>query len=107
MPKGWSRPVAKVAICAALPSGPTPRRTMTSPAPESERNRSPLGAVRIRRGSVKVPAAAGHVLDVVGTLHGRGVAAGVERDLEAGRRDGPGVGRARDDGGWLFEDSVA
>ena len=42
-------------------------------------------------------AAESHVLLVVGALHGSGVAAGVERDLEAGRRDGPGVGRARDD----------
>ena len=32
---------------------PTPRRTFTSPALLSARKRSPLGAVRIRRGSVK------------------------------------------------------
>jgi hypothetical protein len=41
--------------------------------------------------------AAGHVLDVVCALHGRGVAAGVERDLEARGRDGPRAFGPRDD----------
>jgi hypothetical protein len=40
---------------AALPSAPTPRRMKMVPAPESARKRSPLGAVRMRRGMVKVP----------------------------------------------------
>ena len=35
-----------------------------------------------------------HVLFVVGALHGGGVAAGIERDFEAGRCDGPCVGGA-------------
>ena len=38
-----------------------------------------------------------HVFLIVGTLHGDGVAAGVERDFEAVGSDGPRVGRARDD----------
>ena len=51
----------------------------------------------MRRGIGEGAAAARHVLDVVGALHGGGVAAGVERDLEARRRDGPCIGGARDD----------
>ena len=46
----------------------------------------------MRRGIGEGAAAACHVLYVVGALHGRGVAAGVERDLEARGRDGPRVG---------------
>ena len=45
----------------------------------------------------KCAAAARHVLLVVGALHGGGVAAGIERDLEAGRRDRPRIGGARDE----------
>jgi len=38
-----------------------------------------------------------HDLFVVGTLHGGGVAAGVEGDFEAVGGDGPGAGRAGND----------
>src|ERR1035441_5038283 len=55
MPKGWSSPVANFSIWAALPLGPSPRSTNKVPAPESLRKRSPLGAVRMRRGIVNVP----------------------------------------------------
>ena len=54
----------------------------------------------MRRGWVKVPAAAASCARVVGALQGRVVAAGVERDFEAGGRDGPRVRGARDDA-WL------
>ncbi len=51
----------------------------------------------MRRGWVKVPGADAHVLGGVGALERGVVAAGVEGDLEARGRDGPGVGGARDD----------
>ncbi len=53
------------------------------------------GADEARHG--EGPAAELHVLLVVGTLHGGCVAAGIERDFEAGGGDGPRIGRARDD----------
>ena len=46
---------------------------------------------------VKVPPLRAMHLFVVGALHGRGIAARIERDLEARRRDGPCVGGARND----------
>jgi hypothetical protein len=50
MPKGCRRPLAKTLVSLALPSGPMPRNTRTRSALLSATNRSPLGAVRIRRG---------------------------------------------------------
>src|SRR5215831_11948833 len=50
MPNGWFKPVAKVAMAWGLPSSVTPRNTLIRPARLSARNRSPLGAVRMRRG---------------------------------------------------------
>ena len=46
---------------------------------------------------MKVPPLSAMYLLVVRSLHGGGVAAGVERDFEAGGGDGPRVGGARDD----------
>ncbi len=52
---------------------------------------------------VKVPPLRSMRFFVVGALHGSGITAGVERDLEAGRRDGQCVGGARNDVGRVVD----
>jgi hypothetical protein len=94
MPKGWSRPVANFSIWAALPSGPTPRRRRCSSAGVGEEEIAVgRGADEARHG--EGAAAERHHLLVVRTLHGSGVAAGIEGDFEAGGRDGPCIGGTR------------
>src|SRR5229473_3600181 len=56
MPNGRLNPVAKVDVCSALPSLPTPRKTLISPLLISAKKTSPFGAARNSRGSSK-PAA--------------------------------------------------
>src|SRR6266550_9407079 len=51
MPKGRFRPPAKTAICSGLPALVIPRKTLITPALLSATNMSPLGALRISRGS--------------------------------------------------------
>ena len=51
MPKGSFRPVAKTAICSGLPGLVIPRKTLITPALLSATNMSPLGDLRISRGS--------------------------------------------------------
>src|SRR3569833_3024882 len=50
MPNGWWRPSAKTEVCWGLPSGVTPRKMRILPGWLSATKRSPLGAVRMRRG---------------------------------------------------------
>jgi len=54
---------------------------------------------RLGEGATREP----HVSPGIGALQGSGVAAGVERDLEAWRSDGPGVGRTHDEVGGVVD----
>ena len=72
-------------------------------AKDEDRSGSGIGKKKIAIGSGadearhgESAAAEGHEFLVVRSLHGSGVAACIERDFEAGRSDGPCVGRARD-----------
>jgi hypothetical protein len=65
------------------------------PAPESERKRSPLGAVRMRRGMVNVPPV--RVITSLLSAHSRGdrIAAIIKGDFKASRGNEPHIGRPR------------
>src|SRR6185295_12069673 len=52
MPNGWRRPVANTSTRSGPASRSAPRTTLTRPAADSTTNTSPLGAVRIMRGSL-------------------------------------------------------
>ena len=98
MPKGWSSPLAKVAIWAALPLAAVPQDddlAGTGVGEEEIAIRGKADQAWLSKGAT----AAGHVLHIVGALHGGSVAAGVKCHLEAGRGDGPCVRRSRDDMG--------
>src|SRR4051812_30276445 len=52
MPNGWRRPDANSSTRSGPASRSAPRTTLTRPAADSTTNTSPLGAVRIMRGSL-------------------------------------------------------
>ena len=80
MPKGRFSPVAKVSVCSGFPSAVIPRKTSISPLLLSATKESPLGAVRINRGSFK-PVAYSSTLNPGGTcghaFSGRGTSLGL------------------------------
>src|SRR5437588_11121147 len=89
MPKGRLRSLAKTAVCSALPALVIPRKILISLAVLSARNMSPLGALRISRGSCRPDAysstlkpggTCGHAFagrgTTLGTLPDEGVARG-------------------------------
>ena len=107
MPKGLSIPRAKVAIWAASPSGRTPRQDDDfAGARASAMKRSPSGAVMSRRGPAKVPLLRAMCSTLSARCMGVVFAAGVERHLEARRRDRQRIGGARDECGWLGDRTI-
>src|SRR6266550_1409714 len=94
MPKGRFRSVAKTAVCSALPASVIPRKILISPAILSARKMSPLGALRISRGSCRPEAysstlkpggTCGHAFagrgTILGALPDEGVASGGGRSF--------------------------
>ncbi len=97
MPKGWSRPEAKVSIWAALPSGVDAAEDDRWAGAGVGEEEIAVGGGADEAGFGEGAAGVGHVLDDVRALEGAGVAAGVEGDFESGGCDGPGVGGLRDE----------
>src|SRR5256885_12299160 len=104
MPKGRFRSLAKTAVCSALPALVIPRKILISPAILSARNTSPLGALRISRGSCRPDAytstlkpggTCGHAFagrgTIFGTLPDEGVASGRGRSFAVIFRVLPGL----------------
>src|ERR1700722_20550877 len=80
MPKGLFNPLAKMLVVFGFPSAVIPRKTMIWPLLVSATKKSPLGAVRIRRG-LSSPVAYNSTLKPFGasgqTPSGRGTTVGL------------------------------
>src|SRR5205807_1247063 len=113
MPKGNFKSLTKVAICSGLPWVVRPRNTLMSPV-FSATKKSPLGAVRIKRGSLS-PAAycstlkpggtRGHAFSgratTLGPLPAEGVARGDGKSFRVILRDLPGFSKRKSVNGSL------
>ena len=103
MPKGWSRPVAKLLDLRGLAIGADAAKNEDDAGAGVGQEEIAIGRGHDEARHGECAAAWGHHFLVVGALHGRGVAARIERDLESGGRERPCVGGARNHVGSVVD----